>query len=460
MKYISTRGEAPALEFEGALLAGLASDGGLYVPETWPQITVPEIANLTDKSYEEVAYRIMQPFINDAIPTDTLRTIIHDAYKDFRHAAIAPLKQLSHNEWLLELFHGPTLAFKDFALQVLGRLLDHALSKRQETITIVGATSGDTGSAAIAGCMGRDNMRVFILHPHGRVSDVQRRQMTTVEAGNVHNVAIKGTFDDCQNLVKALFGDQSFRKAQNLAAVNSINWARIMAQVVYYFTASIALGSPARAINFVVPTGNFGDIYAGYVAHNMGLPINKLIVATNCNDILARFFNHGDYSCRDVKATIAPSIDIQISSNFERLLFDLCDRDGATIRQKMQNFTNTGTLEIDDNVVQKAQKLFSAASLNTEAAIEATIKTIYRQTGELLDPHTAVGVGAGRTLELDGSNIYLATAHPAKFPDAVKKATGVHPPLPPHLADLFDREERYEILENDLETVKKYINKV
>ncbi|MCC7259680.1 MAG: threonine synthase [Alphaproteobacteria bacterium] len=457
MRYISTRGTAPVLAFEDVLLAGLARDGGLYVPESWPHFSEQEIKNFAVLSYTEVAYRVMAPFIGDAIPEDALRGMIEEAYAGFRHPDIAPLVKISDHEWVLELFHGPTLAFKDFALQLLGRLLDHALARRKERVTIVGATSGDTGSAAIAGCMGRDNMRVFILHPQGRVSDIQRRQMTTVLADNIHNIAVEGTFDDCQALVKAMFNDAAFRDTHKLAAVNSINWARIMAQVVYYFTAAVALGAPERKVSFAVPTGNFGDIYAGYVAMRMGLPIRRLIVATGRNDILARFFESGEYRAAKVVPTIAPSIDIQVSSNFERLLFDLCGRDGAEVVKRMEEFARSGTFSVSPAMLAEARKTFAAGRVQ-EDGIRKVIGDVYHDTGMLLDPHSAVGVGVGRALQEKGEPIvYLATAHPAKFPEAVREAAGVSPELPDHMKDISSRTERCDTLPADLAAIENYI---
>lgn len=459
MRYISTRGQAPILDFEGVLLAGLATDGGLYVPQEWPQFSTAEIASFIRMDYEELAYTIMAPFVGDSIAEKALRTMIHEAYASFRHKAVAPLVQIDSRQWVMELFHGPTLAFKDFALQLLGQLLDYVLQRRGEQITIVGATSGDTGSAAIAGCRDRDNMRIFILHPKGRVSDVQRRQMTTVDAANVHNIAVEGTFDDCQAMVKALFNDAAFRQEQKLAAVNSINWARIMAQIVYYFYAAVQLGAPARALSFSVPTGNFGDVYAGYVAKQMGLPIDRLMVATGRNDILARFFQQGDYSAADVVPTIAPSIDIQVSSNFERLLFDLYGRDGARIKRMMENFHTSGKLTVGSSVLLDANQDFDGLAVSEET-IRSTIKQVYAETGMVLDPHSAVGVHAAREqakAEQGRVWVSLATAHPAKFPDAVKQACGQHPALPDEVKHIVEGKERYDVLPHDLATLQQYI---
>lgn len=459
MKYISTRGSAPTLGFEDAVLTGLASDGGLYVPETVPAFTTPEIAAMAGLSYTELAFVVMRPFVAGAVNDADLKRLIDESYAGFRHQAIAPLKQLDTNEWVLELFHGPTLAFKDFALQFLGRLLDHILAKRKEKIVIVGATSGDTGSAAIAGCGGRASMDIFIMHPKGRVSDVQRRQMTTVIDANVHNIALDGTFDDCQDMVKTLFADAEFRDTHKLAAVNSINWARILAQVVYYFYAALRLGAPAKSVRFSVPTGNFGDIYAGYIARKMGLPIEQLVIATNSNDILARCLATGAYTMDGVVPTLSPSMDIQISSNFERLLFDLHGRDGAKMNTMMQQFRAEKTLALSPAAWREMKLLFAAASANDDET-KATIRSVYETTGEVLDPHTAVGVAAARKCAGSGAApiVVLATAHPAKFPAAVEAACGVHPELPPHLADLFERKERLSELPNVTDDIKKFIS--
>ena len=458
MNYISTRGKAPALGFEDVVLAGLASDGGLYVPETIPQFTPQQIAGLSALSYRELALEIMRPYVGDALTDTELASIINASYDSFRHEAIAPLTQLGSNEWLLELFHGPTLAFKDFALQFLGRLVDHFLIRRDESVVVLGATSGDTGSAALEGVRGRSRIQSFILFPHGRVSEVQRRQMTTIPDANVHNIALKGTFDDCQDIVKSLFADADFRRQHQLVAVNSINWARILAQVVYYFYAALRLGAPAREINFCVPTGNFGDIFAGYIAHKMGLPIKRLIIATNSNDILARCLHSGSYGMQGVHPTLSPSMYIQISSNFERLLFDLYGRDGAAIDALMQQFRTDKSITLRDDVLQQFRTLFDAASVD-DATTQATIQSVYQTTGELLDPHSAVGVYAARACHphKDSPLVTLATAHPAKFPDAVKAASGVHPALPEHLADLFERPERFEVVENQLDTIKQFV---
>ncbi|HEU5046334.1 MAG TPA: threonine synthase [Rickettsiales bacterium] len=458
INYISTRGQAPVLSFKDVVMAGLASDGGLYVPDSIPVFAPHELTQMAALPYTELALRVMQPFIGDSIPSKDLAALIEESYTGFRHKAIAPLKQLGHNDFLLELFHGPTLAFKDFALQFLGRVLEYFLEKEHKQLTVVGATSGDTGSAAIEGCRGRKNMRIFILHPHGRVSDVQRRQMTTVADDNVFNLAVKGTFDDCQDIVKSLFADQAFREKQHLTAVNSINWARILAQVVYYFYAGLALGAPARQVSFCVPTGNFGDIFAGYIAHKMGLPIGKLIIATNSNDILARCLKTGTYDMAGVSPTLSPSMDIQISSNFERLLFDLYGRDGKAIAGIMQDFREKRSFTLTPAALQQLRGLFAAESCDDERTL-ATIRSVQEETGELLDPHSAVGVAVARKLNPSPVSpvVTLATAHPAKFPDAVKKATGIHPALPEHVAGIMDMKERLEVVANDFATIKQSI---
>lgn len=459
MKYISTRGQAPALSFEDAVLTGLASDGGLYVPETLPHFDSATIASWAGLSYQALAFEIIKPFVDGALSDAELKNIIDKAYGSFRHAAIAPLVQTGHNEWVLELFQGPTLAFKDFALQFLGHLLDHILAKRNQKVVVMGATSGDTGSAAIEGCSRCDNIDIFILHPHGRVSEVQRRQMTSVLAKNVHNIALKGNFDDCQNMVKASFADQSFLpEGRQLVAVNSINWARIMAQIVYYFYAAIALGAPSRAVSFSVPTGNFGDIFAGYLASKMGLPIEQLIIATNANDILHRCISGNDHSRKPLVHSLSPSMDIMVSSNFERLLFDLYDRDGSAIAQLMEEF-KSGAMTLSDAALDKARQLFTSHRLNDDEMVEV-IADVFAQSGYLLDPHTAIGVQAARSKRKNQHTpvVCLATAHPAKFPEAVKRAGQQEDPaLPHHMADLFDREERYSVLSNDTQSVQQFI---
>ena len=460
MRYISTRGKAPTLNFEDVLLAGLASDGGLYVPENLPRFTVEEIASWADLPYHELAFRVMRPFVAGCIDDADFKAIVKDTYSVFEHSAVAPLRQLDSNEWVLELFHGPTLAFKDFALQLLGRLLDHFLSKRNERVVIMGATSGDTGSAAIEGCRRCENVDIFILHPHQRVSEVQRRQMTSALSDNIHNIAIEGNFDDCQEMVKASFADQSFLIGTRLVAVNSINWARIMAQIVYYFHAAIQLGGPQRSIAFSVPTGNFGDIFAGYLARNMGLPINQLIVATNRNDILHRFMSGNRYNKDALHPTLSPSMDIMVSSNFERLLFDMHGRDGAKVTELMDHFRATGEMSVEDERWTETRKLFDSLAVDDEQTC-ATIAKVYKDTGELLDPHTAIGVHAARECRrsLATPMVTLGTAHPVKFPEAVQKAVpSASPVLPMHMADLFEREERCTVLANDLAVVQDFVS--
>ena len=459
MKYISTRGQSPALNFEEVLLTGLAPDGGLYVPESLPAYTREEIASWAGSSYTDLAFNIVQPFVGDCIPVDDLKAIIDDTYVDFRHPSIAPLVQLDQNEWVLELFQGPTLAFKDFALQMLGRLLDYVLERRNQKVVIMGATSGDTGSAAIQGCKRCKNIDIFILHPYQRVSDVQRRQMTTVLADNIHNIAVKGNFDDCQSMVKSSFNDQSFLpEDRQLVAVNSINWARIMAQIVYYFYASLSLGGPLRPVAFSVPTGNFGDIYAGYLATKMGLPIDQLVVATNTNDILHRCISNNDFAKHPLIHTLSPSMDIVISSNFERLLFDCYDRDGAAINDLMNRF-QTEDVALTDSAFANVRSLFDSYKVDDEQTVN-TIADVYQTTEYLLDPHSAIGVEAARQVRRrdDIPMITLATAHPAKFPEPVMKAGYPHEPeLPHHMASLFNDEERYTVLENDLAAVHSFL---
>jgi threonine synthase len=458
LHYVSTRGGVAPCRFEEALFAGLAPDGGLYLPERWPRLDREELAALQGAPYQEVAARVLAPFVGDDLSETELCDLIGRAYGGFDHVAVAPLRQLGPNEWLLELFHGPTLAFKDIALQLLGLLFEHFLTRRQRAITIVGATSGDTGSAAIAACAGRARMSIVILHPQGRISEVQRRQMTTVVAENVHNVAIAGTFDDCQALVKALFNDAAFRSRLNLAAINSINWGRIMAQAVYYVSAALALGGPWRKVSFAVPSGNFGDVYAGYVAHRMGLPIAQLVVATNRNDILARFFASGTYSAGKVRPTMSPSMDIQVASNFERLLYDLCAGDGAEVARLLDEFAARGTMRVADDALARAREMFDAVRVG-EDETAATMAEVLRTTRQLVDPHTAVGIRAGRACRLDPKLpvIALATAHPGKFPDAVQEATGIRPQLPERFADLYERAERCAVLPNDLPVVQRHI---
>jgi len=439
-------------------LTGLARDGGLYVPETWPKFGADDIRALRGLSYADLAVKVMTPFVGSAVSHRDFSTMVADAYAGFDHIATAPLVQIDANDWLMELFHGPTLAFKDYALQLVGRLFDHVLAARAERITIVGATSGDTGSAAIEACRDREAVDIFILHPKGRVSEVQRRQMTTVAAPNVFNVAIDGSFDDCQDLVKAMFADDAFRDRVSLSAVNSINWARIMAQIVYYAFASVALGAPERRISFAVPTGNFGNVFAGYAARAMGFPIDRFVVGANKNDILNRFFTTGVMETQEVVPSLSPSMDIQISSNLERLLFDLFDRDGATLAEQISAFRRTGRFTVTDNQLGEARALFSSHRLDDDATV-AEIARMHQTTGLTVDPHSAIGIAAGRAQRGDPSvpMVALATAHPAKFADAVERATGDRPVLPDRLSDLYDRPERCVDLPNDLATVQNYV---
>jgi threonine synthase len=459
VKYISTRGQAPALDFEQVLLTGLAADGGLYVPEQLPAFSAGEIAAMAALDYPQLAHRIIAPFIGDCIPADDLRAMLEQTYAGFRHNAVAPMVQIGPNRWVLELFHGPTLAFKDFALQLLGRLLDYVLEREHRKVVIMGATSGDTGSAAIEGCRRCRNIDIFILHPHGRVSEVQRRQMTTVDGDNIHNLAVTGNFDDCQAMVKASFSDRSFLpQDRGLVAVNSINWARIMAQIVYYFHAALALGAPARPVAFSVPTGNFGDIFAGYLARGMGLPVERLIIATNRNDVLHRVVTTGSYGRQPLAHTLSPSMDITVSSNFERLLFDLYERDGAAIADLMRRF-EAGDVTFSEAAMGRARQLFSSQCVSDEETCRQ-IASSWRECGYLLDPHSAISVKAALRggIPAQVPVIALATAHPAKFPEAVRRAgLALAPSLPPHLQDLFERDERYEVLPNQLEAVQGFM---
>ncbi len=453
MRYVSTRGDAPELGFSDVLLAGLATDGGLYVPESFPQLQPSAAA-----TYVERAVEVMLPFVSPDIDEVTLTRLCAEAYSTFAHPAVTPLVQIDHHQWVLELFHGPTLAFKDVALQLVGKLFDYVLAERGERVTIVGATSGDTGSAAIDGVLGCDHVDIVILYPFGRTSDVQRRQMTTVDAPNVHTVAVEGTFDDCQDLVKEMFGDAEFRDRNQLSAVNSINWARILAQTVYYVVAAETLASPAT---FSVPTGNFGNVLAGWIAREMGAPIRDFIVSSNTNDILTRFINDDDMSTRDVVPTVSPSMDIQISSNFERLLFEMNSRDGGLTAEQLGRFRERGQLKVEpDQREQFISGIFRAAAFDDEATL-AEISRVYATSGYLLDPHSATGTAAARMFAgLDREPapfVTLATAHPAKFPDAVDTATGVRPPLPEHLSDLMERTERSQTVANDVGKVKALV---
>ena len=468
MKYVSTRGTAPELGFCDAILAGLASDGGLYVPEIWPTLSDEEIASLAGKSYAEVAFAVMKPYVDGEIPEDTFRTMIEEAYATFRHDAVTPLVQTASNEFVLELFHGPTLAFKDVAMQLLARLMDFVLEQKGTHATIVGATSGDTGGAAIEAFRGRSNTDIFILFPEGRVSPVQQRQMTSVLDDNVHCLALKGHFDDCQGILKDMFAHESFRNKVALSGVNSINWGRIMAQVVYYFVAAVALGAPQRAVSFTVPTGNFGDIFAGFVAKKMGLPIDKLVIATNQNDILARTLETGSYEVRGVVPSASPSMDIQVSSNFERLLFEVHDRDSETVQRMMSGLKQSGSFSIEEQPLELLRDGF-AAERASEEETAATIKSVLAESGYLLDPHSAVGVSVARKMaaaaaaaDEDGKAalvpmVVLSTAHPAKFPAAVEAASGRYPDLPDWLSDLMGRKERMSVIGNSVDEVETFI---
>ena len=457
MQYVSTRGEAPELGFEEVLLTGLARDGGLYIPKTWPQISADELRGLRGHSYQDVAHHVVSKFIGGAISEAELKQMIAEAYATFGRPAVTPLKQLDANQWLLELFHGPTLAFKDVAMQLLARLMDWSLLKRGSHATIVGATSGDTGGAAIDAFKNSKNATTIILHPHGRVSDVQRRQMTTVDSPAIHNIAIEGNFDDCQTIVKALFNDSGFRDRVNLAGVNSINWARIMAQIVYYVSSSIALGAPDRKVSFCVPTGNFGDIFAGYVAKRMGVPIDRLIIATNVNDILDRTLKTGRYEMQGIKPSTSPSMDIQISSNFERLLYLAYGRDAGAVRSLMSGLSQSGSFTLGQKELAAIREEFDSSAVN-EAETAKTIAQTLKSSGELLDPHSAVGVAAAcKAKPSNSAMVTLATAHPAKFPDAVEKASGIRPHLPQRLSHLLNAKERFTILPNSATAVRDFV---
>ena len=458
MRYISTRGEAPPLGFVEATLAGLARDGGLYVPDTWPRLDAETIAGFAGRPYAEVAGEVVRPFVGDAIAEHDLGRMTREAYGHFRHPAVAPLVQFGVSDFILELFHGPTLAFKDLAMQLLGRLMDQMLTARGERTTIVVATSGDTGGAAIEAFRGSARVDLFVLFPQGRISEVQRRMMTSVEDDHVHALAIEGTFDDCQAIVKSMFNHHAFRDQARLSGVNSINWARIVAQVVYYFTAAVALGAPRRKVAFTIPTGNFGDAYAGYVALCMGLPIDRLVIATNVNDILARTMATGSYDLREVVATSSPSMDIQVASNFERLLFDVYGRDGGAVRQLMASLAQSRQFALSERALSGMRAVFSADRADEEETA-ATIRTMLRETGHFIDPHTAVGVAVAEKENRDPSvpMVVLGTAHPAKFPDAVEAACGVRPALPQWLAGLDQRPERVTTLPVDPRAVERHI---
>ncbi|MEN3385213.1 MAG: threonine synthase [Hyphomicrobiales bacterium] len=458
MRYVSTRGEAPPLGFVDVLLAGLARDGGLYVPESWPTLDGKTIAGFAGRPYAEVAVEVIRPFVADAISEHDLARMAREAYGSFRHPAVAPLTQYAPNSFLLELFHGPTLAFKDLAMQLLGRLMDHALMKRSERTTVVVATSGDTARAAVEAFRWREHVDLFALFPQGRISDVQRRMMTTPADNNVHALAIEGTFDDCQAIVKGLFNHHAFRDRVALSGVNSINWARIVAQVVYYFTAAVALGAPHRKIAFTVPTGNFGDVFAGYVAQRMGLPVERLTVATNVNDILVRTMNTGTYEVRGVTATTSPSMDIQVSSNFERLLFDAYGRAPAPVRGLMGSLAQSRSFTIAPDPLTEIRSRFTAARAD-EDETAATVRSVHKEAGYLIDPHTAVAVAVAEKENRDRTvpMVVLSTAHPAKFPAAVLAASGINPALPDWLGDLNARKERVTVLPADQGAIEKFI---
>ncbi|MER8881096.1 threonine synthase [Mesorhizobium sp. M0816] len=459
MQYVSTRGEAPALGFSDAVLAGLARDGGLYLPSAWPHFSAAEIRAMRGLAYPDLAIRVLSPFLGGEIAAPVFERLVREAYATFRHEAVCPLVQTGPNSFVLELFHGPTLAFKDVAMQLLARLMDHVLAERDQRATIVGATSGDTGGAAIDAFAGRNRTDIFVLFPYGRVSPVQQRQMTTSTAANVHALAIEGNFDDCQGLVKAMFNDHGFRDRVSLSGVNSINWARIMAQIVYYFSSGLSLGAPDRPVSFTVPTGNFGDIFAGYAAKKMGLPIERLIIATNDNDILARTLATGEYRMKGVFSTTSPSMDIQVSSNFERLLFEASGRDASTVRRYMNGLKQSGAFTIEAGEIAKIRSEFDAGRATMDE-VAATIRTTLAASGYLLDPHTAaaVHVAAGKAAG-EVPMVVLGTAHPAKFPAAVEAASGVSPALPAWLGGLMSAEEKYTVLPSDLKMVEDYLGR-
>jgi threonine synthase len=458
MRYISTRGEAPTRDFAGVLLAGLAEDGGLYVPESWPHFSPADWRAMRGLPYHALAARMIQPFVGDTIPFATLAALCRDAYAGFGHPAVVPMVQLDTGLFVQELFHGPTLSFKDVALQLLGRLFDHVLTDRDARVTIVGATSGDTGSAAIEAGAGRDRIDIAFLHPHGRISEVQRRQMTTVASANVTNIAVEGTFDDCQDLVKAMFADAPFRHELHLSAMNSINWARIAAQIPYYVAAALALGAPDREVAFSVPTGNFGNVFAAWAARRMGLPVARLIVGSNRNDIVARFLASNDMSVATVEPSLSPSMDIQVSSNFERLLFELLERNAAATAAAMAEFRRTGKMAVPDAAWHRCRMVFHGFRLD-DAGTEQEIARLQEVCGYLADPHTTIGIAAAiANPPGDGvPTVAMATAHPAKFPEAIERATGLRPALPPRLADLLDRPERFTVLANDLAAVEAQV---
>lgn len=459
--YISTRGEAPKLGFCDVMLAGLARDGGLYVPEVWPQLSPATIAGFFGRPYWEVAVDVIKPFVGGEISDADLGRMAIEAYATFRHPAVAPISQIGPNQFLLELFHGPTLAFKDVAMQLVSRMMDHVLTQRRQRTTIIVATSGDTGGAAVEAFANRSSVDLIVLFPNGRISDVQRRMMTTTGAANVHALAVDGTFDDCQAIVKSLFNHHAFRDAVSLSGVNSINWARIVAQVVYYFTSAVALGAPARQVDFTVPTGNFGDIFAGYVAKRMGLPVRRLKIAANVNDILPRTLATGTYEVRQVHATTSPSMDIQVSSNFERLLFEAVDRDAPTIRALMSSLQQSGQFTLQAKALAAVRDGFDAERAD-ETETAAAIRTSWRECGDLIDPHTAVAIAVAERLGSDSGvpSIVLSTAHAAKFPDAVEAACGVRPELPAWLDGLITKPEQIKVIANDAAAVEKFVRSV
>ncbi|HUW73862.1 MAG TPA: threonine synthase [Methyloceanibacter sp.] len=458
MKFISTRGEAPALSFEGALLAALAPDGGLFMPEVWPRLEPDEIASLAGLDYADAADRIMRPFLDGDPCQDDLAEVLTEAYDGFHHPATAPLSQLGPNAFVLELFHGPTLAFKDLAMQVVSRFMNRALLRKGGRATVVGATSGDTGAAAIEAFRGLEAIDVFILHPKGRISDVQRRQMTTATEANIHNIAVEGTFDDCQAIVKGLFRDGALSRRLGLTGINSINFGRILAQIPYYFTAAVSLGAPHRPVAFTVPTGNFGDIFAGYAARAMGLPVQRLVIATNLNDSLPRAFASGIYAPQGVIATSSPSMDIQLASNFERLLFELAGRDAARVGGLMEELRSTGAFKLSQGELGQLRELFSAYSVG-EDETEMTIRGVFEETGMLVDPHTAVAIAASHQEPDQGGApmVVLSTAHPAKFPEAVKRASGQLPAQPERLQLKLGQHERCTELPAEFAAVAEFI---
>ncbi len=457
MRYVSTRGQAPELGFCDALLTGLARDGGLYIPKEWPVLTAEEIRGFSGQSYASVAKAVLKPFVGDEIPTADFERMIDEAYATFHHPAVTPLVQYGENHWILELFHGPTIAFKDVAMQLIARLMDYVLQQRDQRATIVCATSGDTGGAAVEAFRGRPNADIFVLFPKGKVSPVQQRQMTTVADNNVHTLAIEGDFDDCQALVKAMFNHHAYRDRLQLSGVNSINWGRIMAQVVYYFTAAASLGAPDKKISFTVPSGNFGDIFAGFVAKQMGLPVSQLVIATNQNDILARTLKTGRYEVSDTTASISPSMDIQVSSNFERLLFEASGRNSETVCKQMAGLQQSGSFSIDETSIAAIRSGFAAGTCS-EADTSAQIAKSHQNCDYLCDPHTAVGLFVAEPNIKPGvPMVTLSTANPAKFPDAVEKASGIRPELPDWLAGMMEKEERFEVLPNDVKRVENHI---